>query len=66
MDLDTRQTIAVKIRIQMRRKAEQQKLQFKDEDGNIVKKYDHLEPKVDRIFPLLDPDLYWSDALAKH
>ena len=50
----------------MRRKAEQQKLQFKDEDGNIVKKYDHLEPKVDRIFPLLDPDLYWSDALAKH
>jgi hypothetical protein len=56
----------LKLRIGRRKIAEQHKLNFRDQGGFIVKKYEHLGIKVDQMFPLLDPDLFWSDALPRH
>ncbi len=50
----------------MRKAALKSKLGYRDVAGYIVKKYDHLGPKVDQMFPLLDPDLFWSEASEKH
>jgi hypothetical protein len=66
MNLTEKQLIAFKIRIGMRKATLKNKQSYRDQAGFIVKKYDHLGPKVDQMFPLLDPDLFWSDAFAKH
>ena len=66
MNLSDRQFIQFKIRIGMRKAGLKSKLGYRDVAGYIVKKYDHLGPKVDQMFPLLDPDLFWSEASEKH
>ena len=66
LHLSNREKTALKIRVSMRRSIEASKLNFRDQAGFLIKKYEHLVPKVDIMFPLLDPDMFWSDALLKH
>jgi|LauGreDrversion4_2_1035121.scaffolds.fasta_scaffold288669_1 hypothetical protein len=47
MNLSDRQLIQLKIGISMRKAAVKSKMGYRDVAGYIVKKYDHLGPKVD-------------------
>ncbi len=42
------------------------KLRFREPTGLLTKHFDRLGPKVDKMFPLIDPSLDFTEALKKH
>ena len=49
------------------RAVDQKKLSFRDKGGNISDKMSHYGSVVNKIFPLLDPDIYDdSNRMEKH
>lgn len=64
LDLSDYTMLAIKMKFGFLKSLVKEKFKFRDGAGYIVKKFDHLGPKIDMIYPLVNPDLFWSEALA--